>query len=137
MRGQPLAGQTVGGPDGSFVIAEWSEEPAPSGAPRFVAPLHVHYGDDEAWYVLEGTLRFRLDDEEREARAGEVVFARRGVVHTYWNPAREPARYLLIMTPRIFALIDAIHATKKRDAAAMNALFRAYDSEIVEEPPTR
>ena len=30
---------------------------APRGLPRFIAPLHVHPRDDEAWYVLEGNLR--------------------------------------------------------------------------------
>lgn len=34
-------------------------------APGDGPPLHVHANDDEAWYVLDGELRFRLDDMER------------------------------------------------------------------------
>jgi mannose-6-phosphate isomerase-like protein (cupin superfamily) len=36
----------------SFVIHEWR-----GSGPDY---LHVHYEDDEAWYVLEGTLTFKL-----------------------------------------------------------------------------
>jgi mannose-6-phosphate isomerase-like protein (cupin superfamily) len=134
-----LAGRTIGDPDGSFVIAEWTEGPAPQEGPRFVAPLHVHHRDDEAWYVLEGALRFRLDDEEREARAGEAVFAPRGTAHTYWNPGSDPARYVLVMTPTIFALINAIHAAteRERDPKTLSALFAAFDSEILEDRSQR
>src|SRR6266566_2919901 len=82
----PLVGQVIGLDESAFVIAEWSDPGAPPGPPRFIAPLHVHYADDEAWYVLEGTLAFRLGDQQFEAPAGTAVFAPRGVPHTYWNP---------------------------------------------------
>ena len=75
----PLAGQTIGLKASPFVIAEWSDPGAPAGPPRFIAPLHVHYRDDEAWYVLEGTLAFRLDGQEIEAPAGSAVLAPHGV----------------------------------------------------------
>jgi mannose-6-phosphate isomerase-like protein (cupin superfamily) len=111
-----------------FVIAEWT---AAGGDPRPQAPLHVHHADDEAWYVLEGRLAFTLGDETVEAAAGEAVCARRGVAHTYWNPAAEPARYLLLMTPRIDALIKAIHASDDRSPDTMRALFAAHESELL------
>jgi mannose-6-phosphate isomerase-like protein (cupin superfamily) len=114
------------------VVAEWTEEGAPPGPPRLVAPLHVHRRDDEAWYVLEGTLRFRLGDDEVEASAGSGVFGPRGVPHTFWNPNEEPARYLLVMTPNTFRLVEEIHAVPGRDPATLRTLFRKYDCEIVE-----
>jgi mannose-6-phosphate isomerase-like protein (cupin superfamily) len=127
-----LAGRTLGGAGGSFVIAEWTDGGGPPDPPRLVAPLHVHHRDDEAWYVLEGTLRFRLGDEEVEAPAGSAVFGPRGVPHTFWNPSEKPARYLLVMTPNTFRLIEEIHASSDRGPATMRALYQQYDCEIVE-----
>src|SRR5262249_38909146 len=101
----PLAGQTIGSAETQFIIAECSDPGAPPGPPRPIAPLHVHHEDDEAWYILEGTLAFQLGDQVVEVGAGGVAFAPRGLAHTYWNPRQERARYLLIMTPAIRGLI--------------------------------
>lgn len=127
----PLAGNVLGSPNDNFVIAEWRDPGGPPGPPRFIAPLHLHHNDDEAWYVLEGALIVRVGEKDVEARAGSAVFVPRGTAHTYWNPAAEPARYLLVMTSKIYRLIHEIHATKERSPAAMQELFRKYDSELL------
>jgi mannose-6-phosphate isomerase-like protein (cupin superfamily) len=129
---EPLAGRTLGGADGSFVVAEWTEEGALPGPPRLVAPLHVHHRDDEAWYVLEGTLKFRLGEDEIEASAGSAVLGPRGLPHTFWNPYERPARYLLVMTPNTFRLIEEIHNLSGRDRESVRSLYRKYNCEIVE-----
>jgi mannose-6-phosphate isomerase-like protein (cupin superfamily) len=108
---------------GAFILVEWTAEVGP----HWIAPLHVHHGDDEGWYVLEGELGFRLGDEEVVAAAGSAVLARRGTPHTYWNAGEAEARYLLIMTPRIAGLIGAIHAP----GADITAVFAAHDSELL------
>lgn len=72
-----------------------------------------------------------VGDRDVEARAGSAVLVPRGTSHTYWNPAAEPARYLLIMTSKIYRLIQDIHASKDRSFAAMQALFRKHDSELL------
>ena len=127
----PLAGNVLGSPNDNFVIAEWRDPGGPPGPPRFIAPRHLHHDDDEAWYVLEGTLIVRVGDQDILARAGSAVFVPRGAPHTYWNPAAVPARYLLIMTSNIYRLIQEIHATKDRSPAAMQALFRQHNSELL------
>lgn len=127
----PLAGNVLGAPNNAFVIAEWRDPGGPAGPPRFIAPLHLHQNDDEAWYVLEGTLIVRVGDKNVEARAGSAVLVPRGTPHTYWNPASDATRYLLIMTANIYRLIQEIHATKDRSPAAMQALFRRHDSELL------
>ena len=133
-----LAGQVL--TSGSFVIAEWRDPGAPpsspSGTPRYIAPWHLHRADDEGWYVLEGTLRIRRGDEELELRPGCAAIVPRGTPHTYWNPSPSPARYLLLMTPNIHQLIQAIHASSDRSPAALSALFRRYNSELLEGPPS-
>src|SRR5215510_13742756 len=80
----------------SFHIYEWS-----GSGPDY---LHVHYADDEAWHILEGTLTFRFRDRQVEAPAGTTVFVPAGVPHSYVEAAG-PTRYLIIMTPRLRELI--------------------------------
>lgn len=93
---------------GQFVLAEWRDG-GETSRERPVAPLHVHHEDAEAWYVLEGRLGFLLGNEVVEAGEGEAVLAPAGVSHTYWNAGRGPARYLVVMGPRVAALIEELH----------------------------
>ena len=125
---------TVLGPVGSaFVIAEWKESGGPPGPPRWIAPLHLHRQDDEAWYVLEGTLCVRVGKDVVEAKAGAAVFVPRGTPHTYWNPDRGLARYLLVMTSNVYSLIQDIHAMKERSPEALSAVFAQHDSELLKQ----
>jgi mannose-6-phosphate isomerase-like protein (cupin superfamily) len=64
-------------------------------------PLHRH-DFDEAFYVLEGELTFQVVDELVTAGPGELVFAPRGVAHTFANLSDAPARYMLVCTPAGF-----------------------------------
>ena len=118
----------VGLPDGDFVMVEWGDPGGVTGPGRPIAGLHVHHSDDEAWYVLAGTLGFRLGEDTVEAGPGAVVVARRGVPHSFWNARSEPARYVLVMTPRIHRLVVALHA---EGATAYAAIFRDHDSELL------
>jgi len=127
----PLAGNTLGSVGSDFVIAEWRDPGGPAGQKRLIAPPHVHHHDDEAWYVLEGTMCVQVGENEVEARAGAGVFVPRGTIHTYWNPGPGPTRYLLIMTANIYLLVQDIHAMKERTPAALDEVFRKHDSELV------
>ena len=110
----------------SFVIADWTDPGTHPGRP--IAGLHVHRSDDEAWIVLEGQLGFRVGDEERTVPAGGSLLVPRGMPHSYWNPTSEPARYLLVMTPRIHRLIEALHSGQRDDFAQ---IFEEHDSELL------
>jgi mannose-6-phosphate isomerase-like protein (cupin superfamily) len=126
-----MAGQVLGSAETSFVIAEWQDPGGPPGPPRLIAPPHIHFHDDEAWYVLEGRLRVRRGDEEVEALPGSAVLVPRGTPHTYWNPDTKPLRYLLVMTANIYALIQDIHALKERSVPALREVFKKHDSDLL------
>ena len=126
-----MAGQVLGSAETSFVIAEWQDPGGPPGSPRLIAPPHIHFHDDEAWYVLEGRLRVRRGDEEVEALPGSAVLVPRGTPHTYWNPDTKPLRYLLVMTANIYGLIQDIHALKERSAPALREVFKKHDSDLL------
>jgi quercetin dioxygenase-like cupin family protein len=49
-------------------------------------PLH-HHDFDEAFFVLEGELKFQVDDELRTTGPGELAFAPRNVPHAPANLA--------------------------------------------------
>jgi uncharacterized cupin superfamily protein len=104
----------------SFEIHEWRG----SGP----AALHVHDSDDEAWHVLEGELTFRYADRIETAGPGTTVFVPAGVAHTY--NAGEGARYLIILTPRLRALISALQ--NDRDPSHQNEIYQRFNSRLLE-----
>lgn len=104
----------------SFDVYEWS-----GSGPDY---LHVHYADDEAWHILEGTLIFRFGEKQVEASAGTTVFVPAGVPHSYVEAAGL-TRYLIILTPRLRELIAALHVTPRDQH---DAIMRQFDSAIVE-----
>jgi mannose-6-phosphate isomerase-like protein (cupin superfamily) len=103
----------------SFAVHEWRG----SGP----AALHVHRADDEAWHVLDGTLRFRFIDRVVDVGPGGTVFVPAGVAHTY---EALDARYLIVLTPRLAALIAELQQTSDRSLHA--AVYQKYDSELLE-----
>jgi len=64
-----------------------------------VAP-HVHPGMREHWHVVEGLVRFRIDDEDHELGPGEGVAAAPGLTHAAWN-VTDGARMRVSMTPAL------------------------------------
>ena len=123
----PLAGRTLAPPSSELIVAEW-RDCGESSAEQPIAPAHVHHGDDEGWYVLEGRLGVRLDDRAVEAGPGEAVIAPCGVVHTFWNGSNGVTRYLIFMTPNLQRLIDELHDTGFANVAET---FRKHDSELL------
>ena len=111
----------------SFVIADWTD-PGVTSRERPIAGLHLHRSDDEAWYVLSGRLGFQVDAEEVEVAPGDSILIERGTPHSYWNAVAEPTHYLLVMTPRIHALIGALHSGERTDFAQ---IFAEHDSTLL------
>ena len=123
--------------DSAYSLVEWTSEP---GAPG--SSVHVHRMTDEAFYVLEGTFGFQLDEETVEASAGAFVFAPKGIVHAFWNQGPSPARMVLMMSPPAFVryleeLAEGLAAAGDDVEAAMSLrkeLSEKYDIEIVGPP---
>lgn len=68
-----------------------------------VPPPHSHSQNDECVYVLEGTLRYSVDNVTRDLRPGEWMLSPKGSVHQFSNPRKEMTRVLAILTPDIGA----------------------------------
>src|SRR5262245_29405085 len=56
------------------------EATMPAGASMVNPHTHIN---EEAWYVVEGTLRFVINDVEYIAEPGSYLLAPRGAVHSY------------------------------------------------------
>jgi quercetin dioxygenase-like cupin family protein len=57
-------------------------------------PHHYHPAQDEHFEVLEGSLRVRIEEEEREVSPGDTIDIPRGAKHQMWNASDQPARVL-------------------------------------------
>ena len=70
--------------------------------PGFDTPLHIHYSEDVAVYVMEGTLSFFWGGEQKEAGAGTYIFQPRGIPHGFRVESDSPARILYMTIPAGF-----------------------------------
>jgi mannose-6-phosphate isomerase-like protein (cupin superfamily) len=65
-------------------------------------PIHVHAGDDETVYIIDGELTAVIDGNPRRLSAGESAFLPRRIPHQLMNSSGNPCRYILIGTPALF-----------------------------------
>ena len=113
------------------MLAEWTAEGSTADEPVYQAPLHEH-PEDEAWYVLRGTLAVRVGEHVHQIAAGGAVIVPGGTAYTFWNPQSDQASYLLIMGARTFALIQAIHATDDPSPARMRQLYADHGATLLD-----
>ncbi|MFI7024186.1 dimethylsulfonioproprionate lyase family protein [Micromonospora sp. NPDC049900] len=66
---------TTGDPECEFLTGVYRMEPG------MTHPLHLHADSAEFYYVLSGTARFTLADEEFEAGPGTAMYIPAGVAH--------------------------------------------------------
>jgi len=70
-------------------------------APAGQAPLHVHYTDDEGFYVLEGSVTILVGDERVELVAGQHAYGPRDVPHQFVI-GPDGAKMLWVLVPSGF-----------------------------------
>lgn len=79
--------------DGSVYVFESTREK--EGGPS----LHLHYEQDEYWYVLKGEFLFKVGDETFTAKAGDSIFGPRNVPHAFAKVGQGEARLLMFFQP--------------------------------------
>jgi mannose-6-phosphate isomerase-like protein (cupin superfamily) len=123
--------------EGTFSIVEANEEPGSA------APLHVHHGEAEIFYIVEGALELTCGEQTVAAGAGDLVYAPKDVPHKYTVVGDRPARVLLIFSrpgfEEFFAEtgtpVDGPHAGPP-DREVLRRLVEKYDMELLEAPGT-
>ena len=97
--------------------------------------LHVHHDCDIAWHVLEGTLRFRVENGEFTVNTGETVFFPAGTPHSYGEG--DEARYLVIAPPKLFNLFQQLRSARMGRPhtdwgnGPDRAIYEKFDSELL------
>jgi hypothetical protein len=90
-----LAGTALAPAGSQLVLAEWTAQGSAGDEPLYQAPLHEH-PEDEAWYVLEGTLVIRAGEHVHQISAGGAVIVPGGTAprssteSLIISPARKP-----------------------------------------------
>jgi mannose-6-phosphate isomerase-like protein (cupin superfamily) len=123
---------------GAYALME-AVAPAGSGP-----PLHVHHREDEAFWVLEGTLTIRCGEETFSAGPGSYTFLPRDVPHTFVVEGDTPARLISIATPGglegYFAAVgrpaenDGLPPAGPPDVAVLARIGEEYEVEILGPP---
>jgi len=60
--------------------------------------LHLHFSQEEWFYVMEGEVAFQVGDQRVQLRTGESVLAPRRIPHTF-SAVGSPAHMLIAFTP--------------------------------------
>lgn len=61
-------------------------------------PPHTHTREDEAYYLLEGEMTFRVGGQTIEAKPGDFVWLPRGIEHSFELKTAQ-VRALVVLTP--------------------------------------
>src|ERR1700747_1339271 len=86
-------------------VAAGARTPPPARPP----PPHRHVPCSEAFFVLAGTITFRLDDAVLTGGPGDFLLVPRGAAHTFGNGGSTPARLLVLHAPAMDAYFEELH----------------------------
>jgi quercetin dioxygenase-like cupin family protein len=100
------------------------------------APLHVHYLEDETFYVLDGDVLFQIDNENYTLTAGDTLFLPKNIPHTYLVLS-ETAKMLFMTTPgniteAFFKKMSQLNGPVSQEE--YREIFRAHDMGLVGPP---
>jgi len=72
-------------------------------------PVHVHTFEDEAFYLLDGTMTYSADGELHRLARGSFIYLRRGRPHAFRVTGDAPVRFLAIAAPgALMSLYDEV-----------------------------
>jgi mannose-6-phosphate isomerase-like protein (cupin superfamily) len=128
----PLANKVSGkDTDGQFYAFEHRD--IMKGGP----PRHVHFAQDEWFYVIKGRFAFEVGEHRATLGAGDTMFAPRKIPHGWSCVEGEPGTLLTIVSPvngfEKFLMETTQHATLP-SAEEIAKAFKEYDMEVVGPP---
>ena len=108
---------------GEITLAPHSEGP----------PQHRHAQHDEGFYVVSGTARFTVGQEDYDAPAGTLVMVPPGAPHTFANLGDQPVVMINTFTPDLYVqyfrdLRDMIAGGRQMTAEATVEVMSRYST---------
>ena len=81
--------------------------------------LHVHFFQDEIFYIAEGEYIFQLDKEKFTLKAGETIFLPRNVPHT-WIQTSNTGKLIYFLQPagkmeEFFSIMSKLQGPPSKD----------------------
>jgi quercetin dioxygenase-like cupin family protein len=101
----------------------------------YETPLHIHYAEDVAIYVLEGVLDIFWGEESKRAKPGSYFFQPKGTPHGFRVNGTNPVRMLYLTFPAGFDAFVMERAKPFTDFDAM-MLEARHKIEILGSLPT-
>ncbi len=98
-----------------------------TGPTGFATPLHIHYAEDVAVFVLGGSLTVYWGDQRKEATAGSYFFQPRGTPHGFRVKGEARARILYLTVPAGF---DGFVSAASRDSGDGDLMATAARQKI-------
>jgi quercetin dioxygenase-like cupin family protein len=100
-------------------------------------PRHVHFAQDEWFYVIKGEFAFEIGDQKLRLGPGETLFAPRNVPHGWAHLGGEPGTLLTTVSPagtfETFILDTTRHPTLPSPEDVEKA-FAAHGMKVVGPP---
>lgn len=79
--------------NGDFLMFEQT-----SLSPKRGTPLHLHYKQDEVFFVLEGEYLFQVGEEKFTLKRGDTIFLPRNVPHA-WSQLLDKGKMIVTLQP--------------------------------------
>ena len=74
----------------------------------------------------------KIRDRRVRGAGRSGVLLPHGVAHTFWNPAKDPARYLIIARPKTVALLQTLHQPRGPQSIPIKELFAKFNVDLLE-----
>jgi len=96
-------------------------------------PPHCHVGNEEAYFVLDRIVEFRIEDEVFSGTSGTFVLVSAGEAHTFGNTGELVARLLVLHSPALDQYFEELEqlwaSTEPPDRDREIALMRRHGME--------
>jgi quercetin dioxygenase-like cupin family protein len=119
--------------------------------PEVRTPEHIHHGNDEIYYVVDGRIRFKVGNEFFDATTGSFVFIPRGMPHAWVNNSGGETRLMLLFTPggaaglfdelkplipKLMVGVEDMSKVDSQTRQVADEIMRRYQYELVGPPLT-
>jgi mannose-6-phosphate isomerase-like protein (cupin superfamily) len=100
--------------------------------------LHIHYFEDETFRVISGQVQFIVGNQTLCARAGSIVYGKKGVPMAFRNIDSPDAYLQLIFTPagieHYFAKVSVVYNTEPYDDDKATAIAKEFGMDMLGMP---